>query len=169
MFNKKQKTEEKNTELGKLKHDLAHAHLKAEENLAGWKRALADFVNYKKIQEEEKKSFLEFANADLIFEILPVLDNFNAAWKVLPKDLEKNPWVAGIGHVRGQLENILKNRGVEEVGKIGEEFNPQFHEAVEKIEDKKAEKKEKATIKEILQKGYKLNGQVLRPAKVKVV
>lgn len=168
MFNKKQKTEEKNNELEKLKRDLAHAHLKAEENLAGWKRALADFVNYKKAQENEKRAFLEFANADLIFEILPVLDNFNAAWKVLPKELEENAWVAGIGHVKNQLENILKNRGVEEVSKVGEEFNPQIHEAVEKVEEKTEEKSKKIIIKEILQKGYKLNGQILRPAKVRV-
>lgn len=193
MFQKKD-----NQELKRLKEELEAIKRKADENLAGWKRALADFSNFKKEQESEKKSFIKFANLGIILEILPVLDNFDAAWKTLPKDIENNAWVKGIGHIKSQLENLIKGMGVEKIGKAGEKFDPQIHEAVECGENKKPASidnigsnklhKESATtddteidrlhrenvaretlkIAEIIQKGYRLHGKVIRPAKVKV-
>ncbi|MEW6408041.1 MAG: nucleotide exchange factor GrpE [Patescibacteria group bacterium] len=181
----------RDNEIGKLKKELEESKKKTEENLAGWKRALADFSNYKKEQDAAQKEFIEFANAELILEILPVMDSFDVAWRAMPRDLEKNPWVVGIGHIKTQLENLLKNRGVEEVGRVGEEFDPEVHEAVERAGDKKpattentessrlhGDKKiattetlklnETLKVVGIVQKGYKLHGKLIRPAKVRV-
>lgn len=147
-----------------LRKELEEMRKKAEENLNGWKRALADFSNYKKEQEAGQKEFIEFANAQLILEILPIIDSFDAAWRAMPRDLEKNSWAIGIGHIRAQFENLIKNKGIEKIGKVGEKFNPQIHEAVEKI----GEIKKEAVVVEVMQYGYKVEDKVLRPAKVKV-
>jgi molecular chaperone GrpE len=78
----------------------------------------------------------------------------------VPEDKKENKWVEGITHIKRQIEDILKNNNIEEiVVKIGEEFNPEIHEAV-------AGKGEK--VKKVLQKGYSLNGRVLRAARVEV-
>lgn len=167
---------EENKELEKFKKELEAIKKKADENLAGWKRALADFSNFKKEKESEQKEFVKFSQASLILEILPILDNFDAAWKTLPKDLESGVWVKGIGHVKSQLANLLKSKGVEEIGKAGEEFNPEIHEAVEKnlkstsqiSKLKTANQNSKIIVTEIMQKGYKLHEKVIRPAKVRV-
>jgi molecular chaperone GrpE len=185
MFQRKENTKERQ-ESEQLKKELLEAKRKADENLAGWKRTLADFANFKKDQEKIQEEFVKFSQASLILEILPVLDNFETAWKTLPKDIENNAWVKGIGHVKSQLENLLKSKGVEEIGKVGEEFNPEVHEAVEKelkaqssklkamptessIHDKiRTAQNATPRIVEIMQKGYKLHGKVIRPAKVRV-
>jgi molecular chaperone GrpE len=152
-------------DIDKLKKELDEAKKKAEENLAGWKRALADYANFKKREEEVKKELIKYANENLILEILPILDNFQNAYKSLPKDLERNSWVVGIRYIKLQFENLLKKIGVEEIKTVGEKFNPELHEAVEKV--KINEKSSGIVVAEIL-KGYKLNGRVIRVAKVKV-
>jgi len=152
-------------DIDKLKKELEEAKRKAEENLAGWKRALADYANFKKREEEAKKELIKFANENLILEILPIFDNFQNAYKSLPKDLEKNNWVEGIKYIKLQFENILKKIGVEEIKTVGEKFNPELHEAVEKV---KINEKKSGVVVDEVSKGYKLNGKVIRVAKVKV-
>lgn len=182
--NKKIKKEELlGKELEKIKQELQEMKKKAEEYLGGWKRALADFANFKKEQERAKEEFVKFSQESLILEILPILDNFEVAWKNLPKNLGANPWVKGIHHIKSQLENLLQSKGVERIGKVGEDFDPQIHEAVEYIKEEKLESssmgdKEKESqekkrawylkVSEVVQSGYKLNGKVIRAAKVKV-
>lgn len=153
-------------EIDKLQRELAKFKKQAEENLAGWKRALADYENFKKRKKEEEEELIKWANENLILDILPILDNFRNAYLSLPKELVGNEWVCGIKHVKHQLENLLKNKGVEEIKSVGEEFDPELHEAVEKIKSKK--EKANVIVEEVL-KGYKLNGKVIRAAKVKVV
>lgn len=153
-------------DIEKLKKELDQAKKKAEENLAGWKRALADYANFRKREEEARKNLIKYANEGLILEILPILDNFQSAYKTLPKDLKENSWVLGIKYVKLQFENLLKNIGVEEIKTVGEKFNPELHEAVDKIKAGSSEKS--GIIVEEILKGYKLNGKVIRAAKVKV-
>jgi molecular chaperone GrpE len=148
-----------------LKKELEKAKKKAEENLAGWKRALADYANFRKREEENKKELIKYANENLILEILPVLDNFQSAYKNLPKDLEKNNWVEGIKYVKSQFESLLKNMGIEEIKTAGEKFNPELHEAVEKV--KIDDKKPDIVMSEVL-KGYRLGGKIIRAAKVRI-
>lgn len=150
---------------GKLLIDLEKYKEQAEEYLVGWKRAKADLINYKKRQEEVAQEFIKFTNQDLILELLPLLDNFRLAAQHLPKELKNSEWVKGIFQIKNQLENLLKTRGVEEIKSVGEKFNPELHESVEEI--KSSDKKTGMIIEEV-QRGYKLNGKVIRAARVKI-
>lgn len=148
-------TEEKLKKCQKLK----------EEYLAGWQRARADFLNYKKEEMERLREVLEYGSQELILKILPVLDNLEKAEAQVPLDFKDNEWVKGISQIRSQLQDFLRKEGVEEIKTIGKKFDPNFHEALEKIEK---EDKEPGEVIEEIQKGYTLNGRIIRPAKVRV-
>jgi len=148
-----------------LKKELELYKKKAEENLDGWKRAKADYLNYKKETEKQFGDFAKFANAALIVEILPVLDNFKESEKHLPKDLQDNEWVKGVLHIKKQIEELLKNLSIESIKTVGEKFNPEFHEAVESVEVKD---KKSGEIMEEVKPGYKMHDKVIQVAKVKV-
>ena len=142
----------------KIKKKLKACQKEKEEYLAGWQRAKADLINYKKEQEEKSSDLYKFANQGLITEILMVLDSFELAIKhTKGKDKEE------IAQIYNQLKNILKNQGLEEIKAVGEKFNPEFHESVGETKGKK----QGEVVKEV-QKGYKLNGKVIRPSKVKI-
>ena len=136
----------------------------ANEYLNGWKRAKADFINYKKRQEEAIAMFRKYAREDFILEFLPIIDHFNEAVKHLPENGNQSEWIRGIVAIKTQLDGILKNHGVQEMKTVGEKFSPEFHEAVEAVESEK----ESGIILEELRRGYILNGKVIRAAKVKV-
>ena len=80
---------------------------KEEEYLNNWKRAVADFENYKKRQAESQKDLLRFSLEGIIMQILPVLDNFHASTDHIPEDQKSNAWVVGIMHIQKQLEDLL--------------------------------------------------------------
>jgi molecular chaperone GrpE len=133
--------------------------------MAGWQRARADFLNYKKEELERLGEMVKYAGENLILKILPILDNFEIAEKKLPENLKNDENVKGILQIKNQILNFLKEQGVEEIKSVGERFDPNFHEVVEEVE---AKDKEPGTIVEEIQKGYKINDRLLRPAKVKV-
>lgn len=146
--------------LKKIKDKLKHCEKERAEYLAGWQRAKADYINFKREQEQKIADYYKFANEGLILELLPVLDSFEAALKHPPAGGKDE----GIQLLYNQLKNILKNDGLEEIKAVGEKFNPEFYESVEVIESDK----ESGTIIEEVQKGYKLNGKVIRPSRVKI-
>lgn len=143
---------------------------KAAEYLAGWQRAQADLVNAQTRANEEKQSFIKFAQADLIMQLLTVLDNFKRAAEHTPTSEDNNAsswinWASGIKAVEKQFEMILQNNGVTEIAvKIGDAFNPQMHDAVASDDAGQAAD----TITQIIEPGYTLHGRVLRAPKVKV-
>lgn len=137
---------------------------KISELTAGWQRTQADFLNFKKQTSDERIKLIQAAGTDIVDQLLPVLDHFQLAAKHLPKDLENNNWAQGIKQIEKQFENILFENGLERIESVGQEFNPELHEAVEEIE---SDKKSGTVVGEALS-GYKYAGQVLRPAKVKV-
>ncbi len=140
----------------KIKNELKVCQKERAEYLAGWQRAKADYINFKREQEQKIADYYKFANEGLILELLPVLDSFEAALK------HKND--EGIKQLYNQLKNILKNDGLEEIKAVGEKFNPELHEVIETIESDKGER----IIIEEIQKGYKLHGKVIRPSRVKI-
>jgi molecular chaperone GrpE len=117
-------------------------------------RQQADFDNFRKRMEKEKQENLVNANANLISEILPVLDHFELALK---HNKDK-----GVAMIYDELNEILKNNGLKIVDSIGI-FNPRIHEAVVSVDGK-----ENGLILEELQKGYLLNERLLRASKVKI-
>ena len=156
-----------------LKKKLEECEKLKDEYLAGWQRERADFLNYKREELERIGEILKYTNIGLILNILPILDNFEIAEKKLPEDLKNDENVKGILQIKNQILNFLKNQGVEEIKSAGEKFDPNFHEAVEEIEPPSAKATEGKDIKsgiivEEIQKGYKINGKLLRPAKVRV-
>lgn len=118
-------------------------------------RTMADFENYKKRVQNEKTALAKFANENLIIEMLPILDNFGRA-------LEHTEIKEGLLLVKKQMEDVFKKFGVQEVETEGKKFDPHFHEAVQKVDSDKPENE----IVEVMQKGYILNGRLIRPAMV---
>jgi molecular chaperone GrpE len=141
----------------KLREKLKTAEDKAKEYLDSWQRSQADFVNIRRRDEEAKQEFLKFANEKLLEELIPVLDSFNIALSAGHNDLEP---------LYSQLISVLRGRGLEEIEPVGQEFRPEEHEALGIVNTDKKEEDHK--VLEVLQKGYRLNGRVIRPAKVRV-
>jgi molecular chaperone GrpE len=135
-------------------------------NLAGWQRAQADYQNLKKESEQARIDSIKLSNKALIENLIPVFDNFAIATKHLPEDLQNNNWVQGIVYIHKQLQDILIAEGVEIINPLGEVFDPNIHEAVDSVESDDVESQN--TILEVLQVGYKLNGGLIRSARVKV-
>lgn len=138
---------------------------KAQEYLAGWQRARADLLNYKKEEMERIGELLKYANQETALKIMLILDNFEIAEKKLPEPLKKDENVKGLVMIKKQMEDFLKTQGVEVVKTIGQYFDLNFHEVVGEVEVKD---KEKGIIVEEVQKGYTMGGCLLRPAKVKI-
>ena len=141
----------------KLRERLKEAETKVKEYLDGWQRSQADFVNLRKRDEEAKVEFIKYANLSILKELIPVLDSFNIALFQGHKDFEP---------LYNQLMAVLKINGLEEIKPLGNTFSPQEHEALNMVQTEEKEKDHK--VLEVLQKGYKLNGKVIRPAKVKI-
>ena len=145
--------------------ELEECQKQKDEYLTGWQRERADFLNYKKGELERIGEIIKYGDLGLILKILPILDNFEIAEKKLPENLKNDDNVKGILQLKNQILDFLKNQGVEEIKSIGEKFDPNFHEAVEEVEIKD---KEPGIVVEEIQKGYKINGRLLRPARVKI-
>lgn len=134
-----------------------------DEYLAGWQRCKADFLNYKKDEVERAQSNRWACQRNWLLRILELYDDLERAEKHLPNDLQENEWVKAVLQIQRQFLQSIE--GLEEIKAEGEKFDPNFHEALEQVEDRD---KEPGIIIEVLQKGYLSNGDVLRPAKVKV-
>lgn len=130
----------------------------------GWKRTQADFLNFKRKAEEDRIALMKGASANIISDLLPVLDNFSLAAKHIPENLKDDNWVSGIRVIEKQFESILNENGLEKIGSLGKSFDHNIHEALESVESDQPE----GTIVEEMLPGYLLNGELLRPAKVKV-
>ncbi|MCG2689869.1 nucleotide exchange factor GrpE [Candidatus Parcubacteria bacterium] len=145
-----------------------------QEYLNGWKRCLADFENYKKDELGRREKIKWQNKAEVCLEVIKVLDNFQRMNTCLPSELCENEWVKGVLMVENQLVSSLKEVGLEEIKAQGEKFNPEFHEALEVVEKTTIENEDEAsdvseTILEVLEKGWLLDGKVLKPSKVKII
>jgi molecular chaperone GrpE len=135
---------------------------KAERYMASWQRSQADFINYKRRTEQERGDIVRLSNANLIFNLLPVLDDMERALESISDKLAGFTWVDGIVIIYRKLKAILEANGVSEIKAAGAKFDPVLHEAVVHVEG------EEGKVIEVLQKGYMINDRVLRPAMVKV-
>lgn len=150
--------------LKKFKEEIEKYKKQAEENLNGWKRAKADFINYKKDRERWMEEFRKYANEDIITRLLRIVDGFHLAIEHLPEDLKNSDWAKGILCIKGQVESFLKEIGVEEIKSIGEKFDPNLFESVGEEESGG----EDGIVVSEIQKGYKMFGKVIRAGKVRV-
>lgn len=144
---------------------LAECQKQKADYLAGWQRARADLLNYKKEEQERFESFGDIAREAQIMQILPMVDDFNKAAKEWPERLKGDPHLKGILQIRDKLCNLLKEQGVEKLKVLGQKFDPNLHETVGEAESGG----ENGTITEEIEAGYMRKGRLLRPAKVRVV
>ena len=149
-------------DIEKLKQALAEEKAKAEAHLANWQRAQADFINYKRRSEQEKEEISQFANAILMLNLLPILDDLERAFTSIPPHLIRLSWVDGIRLIERKLQASLEAQGLSPIKAKGEPFDPKLHEATMYSKGKEG------IVIEELQKGYKLHDRVIRPTMVVV-
>ena len=136
----------------------------SDEHLRGMQRAAADFANYRRRVDEEREGLSQFTNALLISKVLSVLDDFDRALETVPPGTNEG-WVDGVRLVERKLRGLLEAEGVTEIEALGQEFDPNLHEAV--VHEETADHPDNQVIGE-LQRGYRLRDRVLRPSLVRV-
>lgn len=128
-------------------------------------RATADFENYKKRTLADQGRALELARTGVILSLVPVIDNFERAFKTVPDHVAKDQWYGGVQAIKQQFEAVLKELGIEKIAAVGETFDPNLHEAITTEPSKEYDEN---VISEEFEAGYRLGEDVIRHAKVKV-
>lgn len=131
------------------------------------KLSQAELINYRKRKDDEVSNRLKYANQDLVMELIPIIDNFERAIKLDDDDLtdEVSKFLAGFKMMYASLTEIMKKFGVEEICRIGEEFDPNLEQAL--MTESNPDVGNDLVV-DVLLKGYKLKDRVIRPASVKI-
>lgn len=127
-------------------------------------RLQADFDNFRRRSAKEREGISAVVTQNFCKDMLPLLDNFERAMAAETKDVEA--FQKGVEMIFTQFQEILKKNGLEHIEAIGQKFDPNFHQAVMRVEDPD---KEDDTVAQELQKGYMVKGRVIRPSMVQVV
>jgi len=154
--------EQAQDEIEALQKQLEEAQAKATENLDGWQRSQAEFINYKNRVQRDREMDYASMKGDIIRKILPVLDDLERSLAHRP---EGNSWAEGVELVARKFQTILENEGVKRIEAAGQPFDPNFHEA---ISSEPNEDVESGHVIEVVQNGYMLGERVIRPAMVRV-
>lgn len=154
--------EEEKTEAPKEENAESEFEKKWQDVNEKYMRTLAEYDNYRKRTIKEKESIYPEAKAVVVEKFLPVMDNFQRA---LDSAEDKNPFYEGVAMVKKQMDEVLSTLGVEEIKAVGEQFNPELHNAVMHVDDEEAGEN---IIVEEFQKGYKIGDRVIRHSMVKV-
>jgi molecular chaperone GrpE len=152
-------------EITRLKAARDEAQAKADEYLDGWQRARAELSNYRKRVDREKQGQYARIVSEILGRYLDVMDDLERALADIPESSETANWAKGIGMIHSKFKNILDAEGVEIIEPLGESFDPNFHEA---ISNEESDSHEEGEVIEVVQKGYKLEDRVIRPAMVRV-
>ena len=145
-----------------VEEKLAECEKQRDEYLGGWQRARADFLNYKKDEIRRFEELARFSSEDILKQLTGVLDSFDLGLAALEKAGKAEK---GIYMIRSQLEDILKQRGLERIPiKIGEQFDPTVAETIAEAESDQPP----GTVIEEIEHGYRLYDKIVRPARVKV-
>jgi len=156
MAKETEKTSEKQAKEAKVEPKIDPKDTKIKELTDSLQRLQAEFENYKKRVDREKKEFVKCACEDIVKQLLPVLDSFENALKHSNDE--------GLKQIHSQLLSVLKSAGLAQIEANGKKFDPYMHEVLMKEDNEK----EDGTVLEDIQKGYSLNGKVIRHSKVKV-
>lgn len=151
LFGKKNKKDKKDEKIEELTDRLA--------------RQMAEFDNFRKRTDKEKSQMYEVGAKDIIEKILPVIDNFERGLAAVPEESKEDPFVEGMEKIYKQIMTTLEGVGVKPIEAVGQEFNPDFHNAVMHVEDEEAGEN---IITEEFQKGYMYHDSVVRHSMVKV-
>jgi molecular chaperone GrpE len=156
--------EDEKKEITALQTEIEEKDRQIEDYVSIIQRLQAEFENYKKRAERERTEYTEQANADLIFELLPIMDDFERALNTEDANTGFDSFKKGVSMIFSQLQAVLKKEGLSHIKALGEEFDPYFHEAVLTA----VGNYDDDTVIEELEKGYLFRNRVLRPSKVKV-
>lgn len=142
--------------------ELEKIKAERDEYLNGWQRAKADFINYKKDEMRRMEEVAKYGQEELMRELITVMDNFELGLRAL----ERNGSVdKGVYMIKAQMEDILKKYGLKKVEvKLGEQFDPNFAEAIAEVEAEGPP----GSIAEEIEPGYLLNEKLIRPARVRI-
>ena len=151
LFGKKNKKDKKDEKIEELTDRLT--------------RQMAEFDNFRKRTDKEKKQMYEIGAKDIIDKILPVVDNFERGLAAVSEEDKSHPFMKGMDKIYKQLMTTLDEAGVKPIEAVGQEFNPDFHNAVMHVEDE--EVGENIVVEEF-QKGYTYRDSVVRHSMVKV-
>jgi molecular chaperone GrpE len=153
-------------ELGALNAALTEAETRAAEYLDGWQRARAEFANYRRRQEQQRKQMQVTAKANVLTHLLPVMDDLKRALEAVPEEIEGNAWVSGVEQVQRKWQAALERVGLSVLpAEAGESFDPNIHEA---LTHEPSTEFEAGKVIEVVQPGYEVDGVILRPALVRV-
>ncbi len=128
-------------------------------------RKLAEFDNFRKRTEREREELHRTAGENLVRELIPVLDNFERALQH-GEEADPGSFRQGVEMIARQLWDVLERQGMDRLDPLGQPFQPEFHEAVQRVED---DDREPGTVAAVLAKGYVFGGRLIRPAMVGVV
>ena len=145
------------SELEKLKKEK-------DEYLDGWKRAKADFINYKKEEVTRAEAIAKFSNESILKDLITVMDSFDLSITSLEVNHKDSLILKGVLMTRSQMENMLKKYGLESIKSLGQKFDPNLHEILFEVESEKPP----GTVLEEVERGWKLYEKVVRPSRVKV-
>ncbi len=148
-----------------LQQEIEELRKDAEETQNSYLRVLADFDNYRKRQREETARLADLAKEQLLLKLLPIVDNFDRSVQAAEAEHSYDSLVEGVCLTLKQMQELLAKEGVEPIESVGQEFNPELHEAMMRVE---TDEFPENTIVDELEKGYTINGKVLRPARVRV-
>lgn len=154
-------------EIKKLKVKIKELQKESSDNLLGWQRTKADYVNAQKEAEKSRGELIKYANESFVAELLPALDAFDMAmankeaWEKVD-----SAWRSGIEYIYSQILKTLENAGVKQENPSGQKLDVTKHNpvATEQTDDDS----KKGTIASVIQKGYTMHGKEIRPASVKV-
>ena len=150
----------------KLREKLKTCQAQRQEYLEMSQRLKADHVNYRREQEANSQEVVKYAKADLLLQLLDLADSFDLAmanreaWAAVPAN-----WRQGVEYIYAKLQDIFRQNGLEAIAEINAPFDPARHESVGIVS---GVDKDSNMVVELVQKGYQLNGRVIRPAKVKI-
>lgn len=130
------------------------------------KRQMAEFENFRKRSEKEKSQMFDMGAKTIVEKILPVIDNFERGLAAVPDDKKDDPFITGMDKVYKQMLTELDATGVKPIECVGQEFDPDFHNAVMQVEN---DELESGTVAQELQKGYMYKDSVVRHSMVSVV
>jgi molecular chaperone GrpE len=145
-----------------LRTQLEEARSEAQENFGKYQRAMADFQNYKRRTEEQRADYRRDANAALVINILPAIDDLDRALASVDAKLAGLQWIEGIRQIQRKFQGALTALDVAEIDADGADFDPRLHEAVGHVPG------EEGKVVQVLQKGYAVGDRVVRPAMVMV-
>lgn len=156
--------EEAQPEAAADSEQIARLEAEKQESEERLKRLQADFENFRRRTRQEKEELAAVVTQGLLTDMLPLLDNFQRAMAAEAKDIES--FKQGVEMIYKQFQDALAKNGLEAIDTTGAKFDPNFHQAVMRVQDPD---KEDDTIAAELQKGYMAKGRVLRPSMVQVV